>query len=116
MHRFKVRPGYKTNDMLIEFVDDHRSSTFPNVESILKQNLKSRRKNKLKDIHQNIFNFDGVISTWTYTNGVYEIADDIWGLFVHADKNNKSIMNDIEAVLVSSGLFIKEEVDFNEYK
>jgi len=102
--------------MLIEFTGDHRSGSFPNVAKILQYKLKSRRKGVLRDFQKNLYNFDGFVSTWSYPNGDYVIANDTWGLFVHADENNESIMSDIEAALVSSDLFVKEHVDFNEYR
>ena len=114
MQKFRVRPEYKSKNLLIEFSGDHRSRGFPNVTDILKSKLNSRRAYRLRDLQKNMFNFNGYTSTWVYKNGIYEIDNDIWSLFVLASKNNETIVHDISSALLSSGYFIKEEVDFSE--
>lgn len=115
MERFRIRPGYKTKELLIEFCGNHRDKNFPNVAKLLKSSLSAKRNRFFKDIQENIYNFDGFISTWKYRNGCYELSNDIWTLFILAPDNNDIIISEIEKALLGSGQFEKEEVDFNEY-
>jgi hypothetical protein len=115
MEIFRLRAGYKTKEFLIEFCGNHRDKNFPNVARLLKLGLSSKRNRFFKDMQENIYNFDGFISTWEYRNGCYELDNDIWTLFIHAPDNNDIIISDIEKALLDSGEFEKEEVGFNEY-
>jgi hypothetical protein len=51
---------------------------------------------------------------WEYENGQYEIDEDIWALFILAPSNNAQIINDIESVLIESGMFEKEVVNHSK--
>jgi hypothetical protein len=57
---------------------------------------------------------DEIISMWEYKNGQYEIDEDIWALFILAPSNNAQIINDIESVLIESGMFEKEVVNHSK--
>lgn len=58
---------------------------------------------------------DRFISLWEYHNGEYELDDDVWDFFILAPNNNTQVIADIERVLLASGQFMKEEVDFGKY-
>ncbi|WP_155635395.1 hypothetical protein [Burkholderia cepacia] len=64
--------------------------------------------------------FDGqtpiAFSYWTYARGHHEIDDDIWGLFVTAPIDNSSVIADIENARLSTGKFVKEDVDFRTFE
>ncbi len=115
MNTFKVRPGYQSKALLIEFNGEHCAKDFPNVKKLLEKGLSSRRESRLNDFKANLYDFDGYTTTWKYKNGTYEINNDVWTLFIHAEQNNKVVIADIENVLLDSGVFLKEEVDFSEY-
>ncbi len=115
MEIFRVRPGYKSKELLIEFCGNHRDKSFPNVAKILKSSLSAKRNRFFKDFQENIYNFDGYISTWEYCKGSYLLNNTIWDLFIHVPDNNKNIISDIEKALIDSCQFAKEEVDFNDY-
>ena len=115
MERFKVRPCYKSKELLIEFCGNHKDKNFPNIAKLLKSGLSAKRNNIFKDIKENIYNLDGSISTWIYRNGCYELSNDIWTLCILAPENNATIISEIEKVLLDSTIFEKEAVDFNEY-
>jgi hypothetical protein len=115
-HKFRVRPGYRSKKLLIEFCGDHHSNEFPDVYRILSNGLNSKSiRHPELDTLSIALTSDEIISIWQYSNGRYEIDDDIWSLFIIAPSNNLQIIMDIESVLVASGMFEKEEVDYSEY-
>ncbi len=116
--RFRIRPGYKSKELLIEFCGDHRSDNFPHVSKILCKGLNSRPITHPEfDTSSIALSLDRYISMWEYENGHYELDDDIWSLFilVQNKENNAQIIKDIENVLIKSGLFEKELVDSSKY-
>lgn len=116
LERFRVRPGYKSKDLLVEFWGDHRSSSYPNIANLLQNALNAKpKKHPVFDTVHIALATDEFISLWEYSNGEYELIDDTWAYFVLAQNNNAQVINDIEKVLLQSGLFIKEEVDFGDY-
>jgi hypothetical protein len=116
--RLHVRPMYHESDLLVELIDDHRSQGFPNIRIILQEALQSVQEKhpdglddpSIAQLHDRYFSY------WRYEGGCYEIDDDIWSLFVTAPTNNGAVIADIERALLSTGKFIKEEVDFAKYK
>lgn len=116
--RFRVRPVYHGNQLLIEVLDDHRGERFPNVASILRDALGATQvphPDKL-DGPQVAFSQNRYFSFWVYPGGNYEIDDDIWGLFVLAEENNEAVSADVERTLMSTGRFVKEFVDFEQFR
>lgn len=114
--RIRVRPGYHSKDLLIEFCGDHRSEGFPNVSEILRKALCSEQvKHPNFDEVKIAMSQDRYFSYWAYANGTYEIDDDIWGLFVSTREDNDRVIGDIERSLMQSGLFVKEDVNFADY-
>lgn len=114
--KFKTRPGYKSKELLIEFCGDHRSPTYPNVASLLAIALNAKlKRHPILDTVRVGLATDEFISLWEYSNGEYELDDDIWSYFILAPNNNAQIVGDIERVLLQSGLFVKEQVDFEPY-
>ncbi|VWB57590.1 hypothetical protein BLA14095_02545 [Burkholderia lata] len=111
--RFCVRPVFHGSDLLVEVLDDHRAADFPNVAAILQDALHSVQVPHPDGLDEPVvaLSQDRYFSYWTYARGSYEIDDDIWGLFVTA-----SIVADIETALLSTGKFVKEEVDFSEFQ
>lgn len=47
--------------------------------------------------------------------GEFAVSDDQYGLFIQADGCNQPIIKDIEKIILETGLFEKENVDFSEY-
>ena len=117
MELFAVRPGYQSEELLVEFFGDHRGDGFPNVWDILARGLNAQpRAHPTLDTASIGIATDEHISFWQYENGTYEIDDDIWGLFISAPNNNAQIMADIERALVASGAFEKKIVEFDKYR
>lgn len=104
---------------------DHREPQFPDIQEILVNGLKAE-PDQLKSFEPTLYSSfdiatmavasDEFQTFWKYSNGEYELDDDIWAFFIHAPKNNRQVISDIEGVLLASGKFIKEEVDFSQYK
>ena len=117
MEKFRVRPGYKSEELLVEFWGDHRSEHFPDIQGILAKGLHAKPlKHPKLDAMTIAITTDQLISHWCYQQGEYELDDDIWAFFIHAPENNSQVISDIERVLLASGQFVKEEVDLNEYR
>ena len=116
LEKFKVRPGYKSKELLVEFCGDHRSPSFPNIANLLAIALNAKlKRHPTLDVAHIGFATDEFISLWEYSNGEYELDDDIWSYFILAPSNNSQIVGDTERVLLQSGLFVKENVDFEPY-
>ena len=116
MEKFRVRPGYKSKELLVEFWGEQRSEDFPDIQGILAQGLEAKpAKHPTLDTTTIAMATDEFITLWKYKNGEYELADDTWAFFIHAPDNNIQVISDIERVLLASGQFIKEEADFSEY-
>lgn len=114
--RFRVRPGYQSKQLLIEICADHRVDDFPDLGLLLQEALAATGQPHPEiDAAYIGLSTDRFISYWTYAEGAYEIDDDIWGLVVTTRANNAKIIADIEAALICSGRFVKEDVDFADY-
>ena len=116
--RFYVRPVYHGTELLVEIVDDHRAEGFPRVAGILAEALGAQRLPHPEGMDRPDIALlqDRFISYWTYAGGAYEIDDDIWALFVQAKANHAAVIADVERALLSTGRFVKEDVDFARYR
>ena len=119
-HRFRVRPKYRSKNLLVEFCDDPRAPDFPDVHTLLSSSLMAEPRQLTQD--EIAFGRAGAITnnfSWylSYPGGTFEInRDDMWGLlFILAAEPNRQVISDIEKALLNSGQFIKEEVDFSNY-
>ncbi len=113
--RFRTRPGYQTRELLIELMDDHRAPGFPDI-SVMLRDLLGASKAPHPEGFDGRYLMDRRITFWTYPGGSYEIDDDNWGLFVSAPENNISVIADVERVLLETGHFEKQSVDFDQFR
>lgn len=113
--RFKIRPGYGSKLLLVEFCGDHRSDAFPHVAAILQAALQAEALPATSDEVDRALATDCHTGSWRYAKGRYLIDDDTWGLWIHCEENNREVVGDIEQALLACGLFIKDEVDFDGY-
>jgi len=105
-YSYKLRPGYGSGDLLIEFGD------FENADSLVQDVLTLLKANG--------FQFDDLQDVWmnnevwlhlTSENGKVTITKDSWGLvFIMGEENQKDILK-IDKILFGSGIFEREEVD-----
>ena len=111
MYKYKLRPGYKSSELLIEFCitsanDDFKNSFYQALSSL---NL---QKKGVTDLWMN----DEVLIEFDCDNGFFEVSIDIWdGVFVMS-RNNQDIIIKIDGILSKHSEFSKLEVDFSEYK
>ena len=111
-----MRPAYQSKELLAEFCGDHRAEGFPKLAQLLAQALDSKEQpHPVFDTPKIAMETDRFFSYWAYDKGTYEIDDDIWACFISAPQNNVQVIADIERVLLESGLFIREEIDFANY-
>ncbi|WP_423394376.1 hypothetical protein [Burkholderia sp. LMG 21824] len=115
--RFRIRPVFHGSNLLVEILDDHRAADFPDVAAILRDALHAVRVPHPHGLDEPAvtLSHDQFFSYWTYARGAYEIDEDLWGLFVTATRDNVSIIADIERALLSTGKFVKEDVDFGKF-
>lgn len=107
-HTYKVRPGYGSKQLLIEFGPESYNERFvSDLRSVLAgHNLIPKRKQDL------IFQF---ITVFDSPCGRFELVADEWSfVFVLADENQDAIQY-VDRILCESGRFQKEEVNYDEY-
>ena len=108
-HTYKVRPGYGSDKLLIEFGADSSDERFvSDLRSVLAEHdLIPKSKEDL--VFKYRFTYDS-------PSGPFELDDDEWGsLWVHADDNQDAI-HYVDRILGESGRFQKEEVNYEDYK
>lgn len=111
MYKYKLRPGYKSSELLIEFcIKSANDAFFDSIYAALKSiNL---QKQSVTDLWMN----DEVLITMNSDCGSFEISVDIWdGVFIMSPENQTVIIK-IDEILSNHIDFIKLEVDFDEYK
>ena len=107
-HTYKVRPGYRSEKLLIEFGPDSSDKRFvSDLRSVLAENgLKRTRKQDL------VLAFN---DTYDSPCGPFDLYSDEWGFVsVGADENQDAI-HCVDHILSESGRFRKEEVNYEDY-
>lgn len=116
--RFRVRPVYRGSQLLIEVMDDHRVEDFPKVAAILRDALGATQMphpDKLDDPHIAL-RHDRYFSFWAYPGGTYEIDDDVWALFILAHERSETAIEDVARALIATGRFVREFVDYAQFR
>ena len=109
MYRYRVRPGYGTTKLLIEFMSDSSDEAF--VAAL--RSAFSANGIKAKTKEQSLFCFQTVMDS---PGGSFEVDHDEWSMiWVHADEN-QNVIPYLDRILTASGEFQKEEVDFSQYE
>jgi len=107
MHGYKVRPGYESNNLLIEFIpDSSEEKLIADLNAVLKEAGLTYRS--IKDWF--------LIPRYKTPTGPFEVDYDEWGfVWILADENQAAI-HLLDKVLQKSGLFHKEDVDYKQYE
>lgn len=108
MYRYRVRPGYGSSKLLVEFMTDASDEAFVGaLRAIFMANgIKTR------GTEEHVFL---AAATMDSPAGVFEVDHDEWSMVsVHAEENQEAI-HFVDRILAASGQFQKEEVDFGEY-
>ncbi|QDV48756.1 hypothetical protein [Gimesia fumaroli] len=112
---FVVRPCYGSDDLLIEFRCDHRSSGFPNMVSFLEENYGISIEPVSEGMVSYAIATDEFITKARCEKGTITITDEGGGLFITAEGRANEIIGDIESILLASGKFERLEVDSSKY-
>ncbi len=110
-HRYKVRPGYGTKNLLIEFnpVEDSEYFLFELMKMLSLFGFEQQGK---IDLWMN----DEILVTMRSMNGCITLSLDIYGIIFILATNNQTDILRIDGMLQSSKGFEKEEVDFTTYR
>jgi len=111
MYRYRVRPGYGSTELLIEFqLKSAHQAFFDELLKVLKQ-LNGKVSN-VSDVWMN----DEVSLHFDSDAGPFLVSKDIWDfVWIMAPKNQNAILK-IEEALRTYAQFQQEFVDFEEYK
>lgn len=111
MYRYKVRPGYGSEKLLIEIFPEKADEVFFGCIFRSLEAIKVAPFNVV-DLWMN----DEIIWNMKSDAGEFELSKDIWDMvFIMAD-NNQRVIEIIDGLLEKDNSFIKEEVDFGEYR
>lgn len=108
MYHYRVRPGYGSDKLLVEFMNDSTDEAFvAALRAVLSSNsVRSIQKNDLIFLHQTVMDSPA---------GSFEIDHDEWCMiWVHANDNQDAI-HFVDGILTASGMFQKDAVDFTKY-
>jgi hypothetical protein len=111
MYKYHFRPGYQSQELLIDIFYSAESDTFLSdfLSAINEINP------KMIDIDDLWIN-DEILVTIDSEIGKFILSKDIWGFaFVMADNNQEGLAR-MNSILENATLFEKVEVDFNRYK
>jgi hypothetical protein len=107
MHSYKVRPGYGSEKLLIEFGPSSSDERF--VADL--KNVLSNQGFRSRGADHYVF---GEATFFDSPAGLFELDDDGWTVFVHAD-DHQAVIDYLDQILQRSGLFTKEAVDSSAY-
>lgn len=110
-YKYRLRPCYGSNELLLEFLLDDSDTEFEKDFFFA-----------IKEIHPNV---DSVNDLWmndevllqvSSDQGAFLFSKDVWNFaFITAEKNQQCIKL-LDNILTKSSLFEKEAVDFEDYK
>lgn len=111
MYHYYFRPGYQSEELLIDIFGGAENETFfPDF------------MNAIKEINPNMIDIldlwmnDEVLMTIDSAVGKFTVSRDIWGFaFIMAD-NNQEGLHRINSILEQAEQFEKVPVDFENYK
>jgi len=110
MYKYRVRPGYGSKNVLIEFMVNSENTDFV---AILKEVFDQAEivTTKKEDLWMN----DEVLYHMVGECGEFQLSSDNWGsIFILANENQKAI-GYLSNLLINSGAFIEEVVDAENY-
>ena len=110
-YRYKLRPGYNSDILLIEFANGaENESFFEDLKASLSEI--DFHYEKIEDVWMN----DEVHLHANSSAGPFLLTKDIWDMaFILADDNQDGLVR-LDQILSESALFEKEKVDFGDYR
>lgn len=110
-YKFHYRPGYGSDELLIEF--------FKGVE---KENFGIDFFDAIKEINpillgkEDLWMNDEIIYTINTDHGKFTLSKNVWDIAFIISENNQACLLQINNMLLKDERFEKIEVDFNDYK
>jgi hypothetical protein len=110
-YKYYLRPGYKSQDLLIEIVSGAEDEYFLTdlLDSLSEINPKV---DKMNDLWMN----DEIEIEVSSDIGLFYVSKDIWDLAFIMSDNNQECINKINLILLKDKNFHKAEVNFEDYK
>jgi hypothetical protein len=109
-YAYKLRPGHNSSELLIEFTKTGNVNDF--MEELI--NLLKKNDFVYKDT-SDIWMNDEIWINLNSDKGKITITKDIWDfVFILGEQNQRDIIS-IDKILIESGNYEKENVDFSEY-
>jgi hypothetical protein len=110
MHRYRLRPGYGSKELLIEILPESADEAFlGDLFGILRQ-----VNAKVADVSDLWMN-DEVLLKFDSDCGQFVVSKDVWNVvFIMAAENQPAIAQ-IDGLLRESGRFFGEVVDYQQY-
>ena len=110
-YKYYLRPGYKSQDLLIEIFSGGEDECFLTdlLDSISEINPKV---DKMNDLWMN----DEIEIEVSSDIGLFYVSKDIWDLAFIMSDNNQECINKINLILLKDKNFHKTEVNFEDYK
>ncbi len=111
MYKFRCRPGYKSDKLLIEFTKGVEKDSF--FTDLLKALSKIEMKvDSVDDLWMN----DEFLINIKSKIGEFFFSKDIWDFAFIMSETNQEAIKKICYILSKNKYFIKEEVNFDDYK
>lgn len=111
MYKYYFRPGYGSENLLIEIFEGAERETFVSdfLDAVCEINPKL---NDVLDLWMN----DEIEMSYDSEAGAFALSKDIWGFAFITAENNQEGLARINSILEKASLFEKFEVDFENYK
>ena len=110
-YTYKLRPGYGTDRLLIEFngLEDPEYFLFEILHMLCLAGFKSKEM-------LNLWMNDEIQVNLSSPNGAILVSLDVWGLVFIVGNNNQTDILRIDGLLQKSGAFFKQEVNYKNYR
>jgi len=111
MYKYRVRPGYGSDKLLIEFVKGVEKDTFlKDIKEALSQiNLKFEETEDLWMNNEVLYHINS-------SEGKFSLLKDVWDCaFIMADENQEFVKR-IDHILSKNECFIREEFDYSKHE
>jgi hypothetical protein len=109
-YKYKLRPAYKSKELLIEFFSGVENDAFELDINLALSEIEPEMI-KAEDLWMN----DEVLNVYNSKIGSYTLSKDNWNnAFIISEENQNGIIA-IEQLLMKNPKFEKIEVDFDEY-
>ncbi|MCR4032509.1 MULTISPECIES: hypothetical protein [Flavobacterium] len=111
MYQYYFRPGYKSENLLIEVFDGAENESFVSDFVFALSEIQPKMI-EVSDLWMN----DEILLSYDSEIGQFTLSKDIWGFaFIMAENNQDGLIR-MNSILENSEWFKKVEVDFEKYR